>query len=159
MGNAFESALQSIFQLGNAPSNIVQALQDQGTLGTELMIVVGFVLLGYSILYHIIDSPSKNKKSHLWTTILLTAASSASMTLFYIPYSIDRGLQAASQAADMSLEGGLDLPTVVTSSFPILGAVPSAIAAFLVTVVLFAVIVQSPWPRRLSVNCRSLRII
>ncbi|MBU3679742.1 MAG: hypothetical protein FGM32_09080 [Candidatus Kapabacteria bacterium] len=159
MGNALESALQSILQLGSAPSDVVQVLQDQGTLGTQLMMILVFTAIGYAVLYHIIDSPSKNRKSHLWMTILTTASVTALTTLFYIPYSVNRGLQALNSATEMSIDGGVDVPSVVASTFPVISAVPTAISAFTLTVILFAVVVQLPWPRRLSVNCRSLRVI
>jgi hypothetical protein len=159
MGNAFESALQSMLRLGSAPSDVVQALQDQDTLVTELMMIVCFTAIGYALLYHVIDSPSKNRKSHLWIAILITASVTTLTTLFYIPYSINKGLQALSSPAEMPLDGGLDMPSVVASTFSLASAVPSAISVFVWTVVLFVIVVQSPWPRRLSVNCRSLRVI
>ena len=159
MSNAVESLLQSIFQFGNSSSDVVQALHDEGSLVTTILFIVFFTGLGYATLYHIIDSPSKNSKKHLWITILIAASLSSMMTLFYLPYSINRGLQSASQSSDMLFDGGLGVPSAVAMSFSVLQAIPSAISAFVITVILFAILVQLPWPRRVSTNCRSLRII
>jgi uncharacterized membrane protein YeaQ/YmgE (transglycosylase-associated protein family) len=161
----------------NAPSDVWQIMHDEGTVMTVFMTIIGSIILSYIVLYHFIDHPSLNKRRHLWMFITATAGIVFAFTLYFVPQSVNRGFQRAVQLnqqqenLDLGDDGSssteLESPTssllgnvtnLGTLTYRVLDAIPIALAATFWTVILYGLLSLSPFPRRYSTNCRTLKI-
>ena len=172
-----EPIFRYIFLMFNTSGDVWQIMHDQGTMITVFLAIVIAILLSYATLYHIIDQPSLNKRKHLWMFITSTAALVFAFTLYYVPQSVNQGFQNAVQMSQQ--QNNLDLGgdgssgdqlasppsnllgnvvNLTTTTFKWIQAIPIAFAAMFWTVVLYGLLSLSPFPRRYSTNCRTLKI-